>query len=232
MVRRPKSRRSALSAGMVAGLGVVLSLVPLARAAESGFAIFGGAFAAGHLFTAVSDVDRNWITPDGRNFRGTEIRAEVEETFVSGLRIQKALGDQWGLTATFWGADADVSVITRTVEANVDKRDWDQVFILDGELTAFYDLMPSGRTAFVFGGLGMSIWSGEGNSGLDQTRPAVVLGAGYRIRGIGFDIDLEARDSIIFSVFDDERDRLGVTDFSSNDPTHLWGFTASWTYAF
>jgi hypothetical protein len=213
---------------------VVLLVAPSAQAADSGVAVYAGGFAAGRLFTAVSAVDRNWVTPDGRSFRGTEIRAEVEETLVAGLRIQKAVGPKWGLTLNFSAADADVSVIARTVQANVDKRDWDQAFIVNTELTAFYDLIESGNTAYVFGGAGFSLWSGEGASGLDQSSPALVVGLGYRIRAIGFDIDFEARDSVVLSNFDDVRDRLGVadSDFDSNGPTHLWNFTASWTYAF
>lgn len=222
-----------LSAALLACV-LLATTTSSAGAAESSISIFGGAFAAGRLFTAVSETDRNWVTPDGRNFRGIEVRAEVEETFVAGMRFQKAMGPQWGLTASFSGADANISVLSRTVQANVDKRDWDQAFILSGEFTAFYDLVESGNTAFVFGGAGLSLWSGVGNSGLDQTSPSLVVGAGYRIRGIGFDIDLEARDAIVFSNFDDERDRLQVSDadFDGNPPTQLWSFTAAWVYAF
>jgi hypothetical protein len=207
---------------------------PQAKAADSGFSIYAGGFAGGRLFTATSSAERAWLSPDGRDFRGVEVRAEVDETFVAGLRIQKAMGKQWGLTANFSGADADISVLVRTNQANVDKVLWDQVFVFSTELTAFYDLVETGNRAYVFGGAGLSMWSGVEDSGLSQTRPSAVLGVGYRIQALIFDIDLEARDSIVFSNFDDEQARLNVDDanFDGNPPTMLWSFTAGWSYNF
>lgn len=205
-----------------------------AMAADSSFTVFGGALAGGKLYKAVSQDSRVWLSPDGRQFPGVEIRAEIEETAIGGLRFQKAMGDRWGFGGTFAMGDADVSVLQRTVAPNVEKVDWDQILIVNTEVTAFYDLLPDEQTPYLIAGAGLSLWSGEGASGLDQTAPSVVLGAGYRIRGFGFDIDLEIRDSLVFSDFDDERARLEVDDgdFETFDPTHVWSITAGWAYVF
>ena len=204
---------------------------------EWSVALFSGMEAGGVLYKATSDAGNvNWSSPGGQvEASGNEVRAELEEFGVLGLRVSRKWNEHWGVSASLSLSDIDVRALVRTEADNLDRYDWDQFFVTQAHVVATWDLLPQGNTLYLLGGLGWASVQSEGTS-LDKSAPALVYGAGFRLRSLGraLQFDLEVRDAVASFDFDDEEARLDdlATGFDGKDRVHLVDVTVAWVLSF
>jgi hypothetical protein len=203
---------------------------PAARA-EWGFSIVGGLAASGELYKAKADVSRSWTNPAGNvSVEGTEIRTEVDEYGLFGIRVLYARDDRWGASFGLSLTDMDVNVFARSAAGAVVSSPWDQLFILNLTAAATFDLLVKGNTPYLLAGVGYTSQDSEGST-LDQSGMSLVLGGGFRIVSLGgVQIELEVRDNISGLELDGERDRLAPDEWIPSDRLHVWEITAGLTW--
>jgi hypothetical protein len=214
--------------------------VSLAGRGDVALTVFGGYYAAGEIFTARSSgplVIDPYTTPDGRPSPGRSLQANLDEFFGGGVRLRYGLKDQLWIGVGFSLTDMDVTALTTGAGSNASKVAYDQAFVLASDVSVAYDLAAQGNTVYLLGGLGYNSLDFENRPGfedIDQGKPAVVFGVGYRLRSIeGIELDFEIRDSLSGADFDAEADRLQPTgNFDGASAIHIWQFTAGWSFVF
>ena len=221
----------------------------------------GGVQSGGRLYRASANEVQNWRweIPAGQIFvdrhSGTEILVEsgalLDENsdfaglLEFGLRITM-LQDHgpWGGILSLQLQDADVNATVRRTTGAVDTVPWDQFFTTSVELAGTYSFLPAQTsTPFVLAGLAFVSLQSEGSS-LDQSKPGLVLGAGWRTRALPGVFDLELRGTWIPLDLDDEEARLRQSieqqsqtadpQFAFDDESALLsiGVSASWSLLF
>lgn len=231
------------------------ALLILLIAAFSGGQAFAGASmalqvgmqAGGELFRVVSPDPfggTNYFTPDGRTLQAAEFRTTLDETVSFGLRVRVPIREKLAISGALTAADMDVTASGRAPSTHAAiELGYDQMFVMHLDVCAEYDWIAEGNRPFLAAGLGLlSLDFEEGNKqvagsrseSLDQTKVALVVGGGFRIRTLAaMDFDLEARGYWISPDWSSEEERLVPADsFSGNDSIMLWQLGASVVYEF
>lgn len=218
-------------------LAATLLLPSLAWAAPPTFTLdlYGGIAQAGRVYSAYSESgSRVWQSPNGSlDYQGEEIRTDIQPQLYLGLGAEIPRGDRLRLGARLAFADLDMVAQVRRSSGAVDELPWDQLFLFTADASASYDLVPGdGDTPYVVGGVGVISVGSEGTE-LDQARPTLTAGAGYRFdRWAGYVLRVEARASWFPWQLDDEEARLAADRFDGASSGMLWQLTASVGYPF
>ncbi len=229
-----------LSSVLLAALVVVGAWAPQTVAAVRqtwSLAVFSGVETGGTFYKAKSDGSTvNWPIPAGNvSYPGTEVRAELEQFADFGLRIGHRLGDHWGFAGSVSFSEVNVRALVRSAANRIEAFDWDQVFAVNGQVVATWDLLPRGNSLYLLSGVGWSSLGAEGSS-FSQSGPTFVYGAGFRLRslGPGLHLDFEFRDAILPLDLDEEKERLAAqaATFDDRSILHVVELTVAWVYSF
>lgn len=198
-------------------------------AAELALGISAGGYTGDRLYTASSQVPRNWVNPTGQvSANGDELLVDLESWAQFGLNGWTTLDDRWGLRfdLAFTEVDVDGKVLDATGASET--IGWDQWLIIDLLAQATWRLGRSTDSyPYLAAGPGLTVVSSEGDT-LGQTMPNLTLGAGWRVSADeGGWLDVWFRGQLQWADFSDEERRLDATTF--DDESMLTALSAGVT---
>jgi hypothetical protein len=182
-----------------------------------------GIAAGGKVFEAsTGDEEFSWITPDGDRFSAENVRVELDENILLGLRLGKGFTDRFSWEVSLAWTSMNMTAESLTFRRNFDTRNYDEMSATMVEANLVWDWVDQPTTPYFLAGLG---WSSLGfmerrlgDSDLDQSTLSWVLGAGFRWKVLR----LEVRDHLLPVDLEEEEARLGAESFDGVDLLQVW----------
>jgi hypothetical protein len=203
-----------------------LAVLPAMARAEPqpfGITLFGGAAAAGGLYTASSTQgDFLWVSPEGKQIGGERLKTSLDENFFLGLRVGSGISDQFSWNVSLAHTQMNVSADVLTVARNSDSYNWDTAHATFYEAALMWDWTKQKNAPYFLAGIGAARvhFKERTDTGgnLEQNGVCYVLGGGYRWDIVRF----EARDHLVPTDFSAEGERLQAESFDGKSLLQFW----------
>jgi hypothetical protein len=198
-----------------------------------GVTVFGGASAAGGIYSATSSQgDFLWLSPEGEEFGGERLKATLDENVFFGLRAGAGFADQWSWNLSVARTKMNVTADILTAARNSDAYSWDTAHGTFFEAALQWDWTKQSNTPYFLAGIGTSkltfLEREDNGDDLKQSGVSYVLGGGYRWEFVRF----EVRDHLLPTDFSDEGKRLGAETFDGKDLLQIWEISVGFFMGF
>lgn len=213
-----------------------LALLPAMARAEPlpfGITVFGGAAAAGGLYTASSTQgDFLWISPDGDQIGGERLKTSLDENIFFGVRLGSGISEQFSWNVSLAHTQMNVSADVLTVARNSDSYNWDTANGTFYEAALVWDWTKQKNTPYFLAGIGAARvhFKERKDTGgnLEQNGVSYVFGGGYRWDVLCF----EARDHLVPTDFSAEGERLQAESFDGKSLLQFWEISVGFVMNF